>query len=370
MFGVLLLAASCGDSGDATTGASQSTGAAASTGSTGSATDPTTGAVPTTSGTGGGSTTQATTGAIDATTGTTGTTAVDGTSSSSSSTGDGTTGAPIDCAALPQGPLPYTIKPGPKASEDLAFDDAGNLIGAQAGSLFRTPFDGNPHLWVPGAGGFIAGLRATANGVIVYADNDTATLFRINEGGAKEMVVGGLEYANGLEVDLDGWVYVAEQSGSRVRRVDAATGEFTILAEGLNNPNGLSFAPDYRTLYVGSFGGGTITAIKLNEDMTPASVEPFASGIGGGALDGMAVDACGNVYVCEFGPATVWRISPDGLTMAPLIELGGDTGWIPNMQWGSGVGGWDRETLYILDFGATRVFEVPLGVTDKPRAYP
>lgn len=301
---------------------------------------------------------------------TTGSTGGD-TTSGSSSTGDETTGSPIDCAALPQGPLPYTIKPGPKASEDLAFDDLGNLVGAQEGHLFRSAYDGAPELWVPGAGGFIAGLRITAKGVVVYADNSTSTMFRVDPGdNFKEMVISGLEYANGLEVDLAGYVYIAEQSGARVRRVDPATGEFTILAEGLNNPNGLSFSPDYKTLYVGSFGGGTITALHLKVDMTVEGVSPFMSGIGGGALDGMAVDACGNVYVCEFGPATIWRMTPDGLSIVPLIELGPETSWIPNMQWGSGIGGWDSETLYVLDFSANRVFAVPTGVGDKPRAYP
>jgi hypothetical protein len=370
MIGALLVLTGCGDSGGTTAGTS-TTGLPATT-STG--VDPTTGTPTTTnvttSGTttGDSTTTDATTGTTDASSSSSGTTeAID---SSSSSTGDGTTGEPIDCAAIPQGPLPYTSKYGPMASEDLAFDHEGNLIGAQNGNLFRSPFEGQPQLWLPGAGGFIAGLRATAKGVIVYADNDTATLFRVNMMGAKEMVVSGLEYANGLEVDLDGFVYVAEQSGSRVRRVNAETGEFTILADGLQSPNGVSFSPDYRTLYVGSFGGGTIHAIKLKEDMTAESVELFRGGIGGGGLDGMAVDACGNVYVCEFGPATVWRITPDGQTMTPLVELGGDTGWIPNMQWGSGIGGWDPLTLYVLDFSANRVFEVPVGVPDKKRAYP
>jgi len=303
----------------------------------------------------------------DETTGTTG----DETTSGSSSSGDETTGSPIDCAALPQGPLPYTIKMGVKASADLAFDDQGNLVGAQEGHLFRTPYDGEPELWISDAGGFIAGLRMTAKGVLVYADSSSSTLFRVDpEDDSKQMVVSGLEYPNGVEVDLEGFVYVAEQNASRVRRIEPASGQFSILAEGLTNANGLSFSPDYRTLYVGSLGGGAITALHLKADMTVEGVSPFMSGIGDGALDGMAVDACGNVYVCEFGPGTVWRITPDGVSLVPLVELGEDSGWIPNMQWGSGIGGWDSETLYVLDNNMGRVFAVPTGVGGKPRAYP
>jgi sugar lactone lactonase YvrE len=328
-----------------------------------------------------GSTTAATTGGstgADETTSAPGE-ATSGSSSSPATSTDGTTrdgegssgagpdpGPSVDCDVLPQGPLPYTIKVGPKASEDLAFDHEGNLVGAADGNLFRSPYDGEPTLWVAGAGGFIAGLRATSSGVFIYADNDVGSLIRINPQGNKEVVLGGLLYANGLEVDLDGHIYVAEQEGGRVRRVDVETGEFTIVAEGLESPNGLSFSPNYRKLYVGSFGGGTITTIDLDD----GSVELLRDAIGYGLLDGMAVDACGNIYVCEYGGAALWRVSPDGQALAPLAEFTQHTMWIPNLQWGSGVGGWDRQTLYVLDFSQNRVFEVPVGVPDKPRGYP
>lgn len=127
-----------------------------------------------------------------------------------------TGGPPVDCDNIPQGPLPYTIKANIQATEDLAFDDQGNLIGSSGGSLFRTPYDAAPALWVPNAG-VSAGLRATSEGMIVFAGGDN--LSRINDVDAPEVILGGLSYPNGMDVDLDGHVYVAEQSGSRVRRI-------------------------------------------------------------------------------------------------------------------------------------------------------
>ena len=281
---------------------------------------------------------------------------------------DTTTGElPVDCDAIPRGPLPYTVKTGIYATEDFAFDDQGNLVGANAGNLFRTQYDGTPQLWVPGAQ-VSAGLRATSDGIFVYAAGDA--LRRINMFDASEVVLGGLSYPNGMDVDLDGWVYVAEQSGNRVRRINAETGEYTVVAEGLNAANGVSFSPDYQTLYVGSFGGGVIYRVHLNPDMSTDYVDNLYTGIGGGGLDGMAVDACGNVYVCEFGPAIVWRIPPDGSSIEQLVNLGAETGWIPNMQFGSGYGGWDPYTLYVITFGGSEIYEVPVGVPDKPRGYP
>lgn len=366
----------CGSDPSTTASASGTSTGGGSATSTGEPVVPgtSTGTPTTSGGTVGATGTEGTAGSTTGTTGDDTTSTGDDTTSTgdeSTSTGDDTTGSPIDCAALPVGPLPFTVKDGPAASEDLAFDHEGNLIGVQDGNLFKTPYDGPPVLWVPAVGGFVAGLRMTSNGVLVGADNNSATIFRVNPGNNfKEMVLGGLEYANGIEVDLDGFLYAAEQSGSRVRRIDPATGEFTVVAEGIGSANGLSFSPDYKTLYVGSFGGGTITAIKMADDMKTGTPEPFVGLVGGGALDGMVVDACGNVYVCEFGPAIVWKITPDGLSVTQHIQFMGYTGWIPNMQFGSGVGGWEKETLYVLDFSQNRVFEVPMGIGDKPRGYP
>jgi hypothetical protein len=286
-------------------------------------------------------------------------------------TGDDDTTPEVDCDAIPEGPFTYTVLSGPKASEDLAFDDQGHVIGADQGNLMMSTHDGAYEVFVPGAGGFIAGIRALPGGDIVYSDVDSGTLFRIDKGsGEKTMLLSGLSYANGLEVDLDGFVYAAEQDGGQVRKVDPDTGEFTVVAANLSSPNGLSFSPDYKTLYVGSFGGGMVYAIEFDDDGQPGEPTIFVESLGSGALDGMAVDACGNVYVDEYVAAIVWRISPDGLDRQQAVDLSSETTWIPNMQWGSGVGGWETETLYVLDIAADIMYEVPLGVPDKVRRYP
>ena len=276
----------------------------------------------------------------------------------------------LDCESIPPGPFDFTVIWGPRATEDMAFDDQGFVIGADSGTLFKSPYQGQPQQWVPGAGGFISGLRALPSGDIVYSDVNTGTLYKVTPDGVRTALLSGMNYANGLEVDLDGFVYVAEQSGGRIRRVDSTTGEFTILAEGMNNPNGITFSPDFSTLYIGSFGAGTIHALEVSPDGTPGALTLFADDVGNGSLDGMAVDACGNVYVCEYIAAKVWRFPPDGQAGQPVIFLGSETNWIPNMQWGSGIGGWEVESLYVLDISANKMYEVPLGVPSKQYAYP
>jgi sugar lactone lactonase YvrE len=299
------------------------------------------------------------------------TTGVGGSSTGAGGAGGSAGGGPVDCANLPEGPFPYTVKLGQKASEDMDFDDAGNVVGSDSGNLFKSTFNGQSQIWVPGSGDFIAGLRFTSNGVLVYANVSANALFKIVPPATKTFVIGGLSYPNGMDADNDGRIVVAEQNANQVRRVNPETGEFDILATGLNNPNGVSFSPDYKTLYVGSFGGGIIYKITLDAQDKPISqgilIQSFSET---GSFDGMGVDACGNVYVCEFGPAKVWRIPPDGQNPKVIVDLSAETGWIPNLQWGSGIGGWDPNVLYVRDISSGRMYEVPVGVPGKPRKYP
>ena len=101
------------------------------------------------------------------------------------------------------------------------------------------------------------------NGDWVICDAGSGSLVKVDgTTGAKQTLISGLSYPNGLEVDLDGYLYVAEQNSGLIRKVDPNTGDYEVIASSLNNPNGLAFSPDYQTLYVGSFGAGTVMAVS------------------------------------------------------------------------------------------------------------
>jgi hypothetical protein len=284
---------------------------------------------------------------------------------------------PLDCDNLPPGPFTPVQVGSAVASEDLAFDAAGNLVGADDFTIYKTMRFGPPQVFVANVQ-FRAGMRFLPNGHLVFANDSEGTLVRVDPEGVRYTMVTGLSYPNGLTVDDEGFVYLTEHDAGQVRRIDPMTGDNTILVTGMTNPNGLTFNATYDLLYIGCFSGeGTIYTMTIDEDGSPGPLTAWATGVGSGMLDGMGVDACGNVYVCDYtyeGNSKLYRLSPDGLERELLVDSAmGETRYLPNMEWGSGIGGiggWSPTSLYLPDGWNHWVYEIPLGVPSKPRVYP
>ena len=110
----------------------------------------------------------------------------------------------------------------------------------------------------------------------------------------------------------------------------------------MEGPNGLAFSPDERYLYVGNWypeskvimrydvaTDGSLSGGEVFYDMTAAPGED--------ALDGLKVDAAGNVYAC--GPGGIWILSAEGKQLG-LLKLPENP---HNLAWGDE----DGRTLYI-----------------------
>ncbi len=279
--------------------------------------------------------------------------------------------AALRCDNLTPLPVTPTTLSGFSGSEDFAFDGDGNLVSAFSGSLTRQGKTGGPSVIVSGFGD-TAGTAFLPGGDIIIANVDLGAVERINPAnGSRVPVKSNIAYPNGITIGQDGTIYVAEHDGMRVLAVDPDSGESTPIATGLVNPNGLSFSPDYQTLFVGSFGGGTVHRIESdgaggwNEPVLHGEIQ---TGFEGGGLDGVAVDGCGNVYITEYIVGKIWRLPPEGGTAVEVASL--PSSWIPNMHWGAGIGGWSKDVLYVMDRDEGRVFELDLGIVEKPIVFP
>ncbi len=83
----------------------------------------------------------------------------------------------------------------------------------------------------------------------------------------------------------------------------------------------------------------------------------------GGRLRAVSTDACGNVYVAEAGTRVLWRFTPEGEAQWVASELRAP---VTGLFWGSGTGGWDKNTLYLGHEGGARVSEIDLGIPGRP----
>jgi len=288
-------------------------------------------------------------------------------------TGDGPIPIEYDCEKQPDGPWSIeTITA--VATEDIDFDQDGNLVGSDMSHIWRTDIDGNQQMWVPNFP-FRAGMRLLSTGQLVVADNYQGALVRVEPDGSRETVLSGLSYPNGIEIGLDDAVYLTEHDGNRFLKVDAQTGDYEIVHQGfIQYPNGISFNEDFSALYIAGFSGvGTIYRIPVSKDGEFGEMESWSTGVGTGWLDGIAVDICGNVYIADYGASQILKLPPEGKTYEVLVDGSGLGGWygayMPNMQWGSGVGGWDTEVMYVPEgWMADRTYSIELGIPGKDRS--
>ncbi|MEQ1503513.1 MAG: SMP-30/gluconolactonase/LRE family protein [Myxococcota bacterium] len=289
---------------------------------------------------------------------------IDTSSSTTGVTGvTGDTGPGIDCSVLPPIPVQYQTLNQFDTSEDFDLDGDGYLCSIDSGNLACQDLYGNRKLVSPNVSGSTAGTRILPTGDWVVNDVQRGAVVRIDGlTGAQVQIATGLQYPNGLEVDRDSMVYVAENSGARARQIDAYTMESWPIATGLLQPNGVILSPDGNTLYIGSFGGGIIYAIdRLGPHEWDEERILYNPAGPDGGFDGINVDACGNVYITEYTVGRVYRITPDGLNAELVVDL--QAGWIPNMRWGHDIGGWNSSILYVTAWD--RVYALDMQIPGK-----
>lgn len=312
--------------------------------------------------------------------GTGGTAGVGGTGGTGGS--GGTFQPSVDCDNLPSLPIAtFTTLDHVPGAEDFTFDDQGFLLAVgMDNALFRCPYQGTAEVLLPNAGTPAGGMPMTVRGIrflldgdVVFADRGTGGLVKMNMTDFSiETLFSGVMEPNGVAVGMDGMVYLTEMGGG-LHQIDPDTGASSqIFNEGVSL-DGITFNADYSRLYFNS-EQGYISYIPFNADGTMGDWELHTQISGGfSMLDGLTADECGNVY-CVQMTGVIWRISPDGVQEQVVTLSGGGGGWGPGgttinaVNFGSGIGGWKKDAIYVISMGGG-VYEVVLGVEGAPQPH-
>jgi gluconolactonase len=223
------------------------------------------------------------------------------------------------------------------------------------------------------------GMAFDADGRLVICEHSTSRVIRHEHDGSVTLLAshtGGRELnsPNDVIVSFDGSILFSDPTYGRtaafgverepelevrgVYRVGPDGGEPELIAGDFAQPNGLCWSPDESVLYVNDTERGHIRTFVRDSDGHLAAGGVFADGIVSdadpGVVDGMKVDALGNVYVT--GPGGYWVFEPTG-TRIGVIEVPEPAG---NLNWG----GRDWSTLYLT--ASSSLYRIEMRVAGAP----
>lgn len=204
------------------------------------------------------------------------------------------------------------------------------------------------------------GLAFDRDGGILCAQTTTRAVTRISRDGSVSVLADSFEgkplnSPNDVIVRSDGLIFFTDPSvkGTGNENLVGWSGVYCFdvqsermqLIDKLGWPNGISFSPDERVLYVDDTGEQIIYAYDLAKDGSVSNKRIFAEmdrAYGQGGADGMKLDVHGNMYVTGPGGIWVFAVSQSGghgeaLGIISVGEIAANLCF----------GGSDRQTLYI-----------------------
>jgi gluconolactonase len=206
-------------------------------------------------------------------------------------------------------------------------------------SVYRQPagYDGPPQR--PGQHIGSNGLTLDRQGRLIVAEHGNRRITRVEPGGRLTVLADRYEgkrlnSPNDLVVKSDGAIYFSDPPyGLPLADEDPAKelpysgifrikdGKIDLLSTAMTRPNGMGLSPDERTLYVANSDPEERHwmrfDVRADGTLGPGSIFYDASGSDlPGFPDGLTLDAAGNLYAT--GPAGVWVISPDAKVLGRI----------------------------------------------------
>lgn len=157
---------------------------------------------------------------------------------------------------------------------DFAFDEEGNMVSVDAyGNAIKAPLDAEASLFAEQIGIRARGIAYLSTGELVFADSGQGSLIMVSSSGEHKTLLNGLDFPNGVDVDLQDNIYVTEAWRGAIHMVNPFTGVDSVIATDIPSiPSGLAFSPDYNTLYCASRSGIVYAIRKTKSGWGPLTV--------------------------------------------------------------------------------------------------
>lgn len=234
--------------------------------------------------------------------------------------------------------------------EGPAFDKDGNLYvchlpheGAPSG-IFKVSVDGTVSSFYELEGPPAVTIAIDQN-ELIYAGLPTGQILVLDKNGNLKQTLAVVYGDKALHIDdmafdQSGNLYLTDFSGDitapsgGVYRLEASSEYQTItpVVENLVGPNGLSFSPDYRTLWVSESTRGDVLRIGLNEEGMPegrtpdSGIHPVYYTTGMNGPDSNKTDIEDNLYQVMFGTGRAVILNDRGIPIANIIINGSEKG--------------------------------------------
>jgi gluconolactonase len=225
----------------------------------------------------------------------------------------------------------------PEFCEGVVFDREGNGYISHGKFVTKFNLDGKHEIWAQTGGA--NGHKILADGTHLLCDRSQKAVLRLSDDGkilgkaASECDGKPLRAPNDLTLDpTNGGFYFTDPEGSdldhrigTVHFVDAA-GKVHLVDKGLAYPNGIVLTPDRKRLYVDEtftrqvhvydvLGAGKVGPRRLFAEIPKLDA---SAGHVADLVDGMCVDADGNLYVARFGTGRIEAFDASGKHLRSL----------------------------------------------------
>ena len=254
--------------------------------------------------------------------------------------------------------------------EGPSFDRAGNLycVDIPMGRVYRisprgewetvVEYDGEPN-----------GLKIDKDGRIFIADHRNGILLLDEKAGKVTPFLEGpgkqrFKGVNDLIFAKNGDLYFTDQGETGLHDPTGCVYRYTTagrldcLIDTVPSPNGLVFNVRETSLFVAITRANAVWRIPLDESGVISKVGLFVQLFSAGP-DGLALDEEGNVVVTHPGLGIVWLFSKRGV---PLYQVNSCAG---EMTTNVAYGGEDRKTLYIVDSAKGNILTARMPVAGK-----